>query len=389
MQEMAVVSLNKVRLQYYLSKKFKRAFWINSFLQNPSKLFGTTLLGVNIALQIGSECSRELYTTLQLNPDLSPLTHVFLVLIFAELAPMFAGRKYAEHVCMLGVPILYLSALLLTPITWIIHCISRIMNYFLSKETSQTFFLDKDELQHLLLESQDRGSYSNVRKFEFQTMSFNIFALKEKTARDLMTPIQIARCIPSNATVGQFRESLSHAYSPYLPIYHRSKTNIINIAYPRDLLKASDNKRVRDYARSPWFVIESTTLLQILQQFRRNNESVAIILDKKGSVTGVLSLETILRELFVKTRYAHSYNVTNQRVIEKTFPGNTSIADFNKKYHFNIHSIHSTNLSQLMSEHLGHIPEKDEFVRIGTLELKAEDVCLTGAKTIFVRTLLT
>ncbi len=104
MTEMACVSFNKVRLQYYVSKGMKRAIWLNALLQHPSRLFGTTLIGVNIAMFFGSEFSRQFYSSIGLNPDWSPLTQVILVVIFGELAPMFAARRYPEHVSILGIP---------------------------------------------------------------------------------------------------------------------------------------------------------------------------------------------------------------------------------------------------------------------------------------------
>lgn len=50
MTEMACVSFNKVRLQYYVSKKKKSALWLNYLLNHPALLFGATLIGVNTAL---------------------------------------------------------------------------------------------------------------------------------------------------------------------------------------------------------------------------------------------------------------------------------------------------------------------------------------------------
>ena len=48
--EMACVSFNRVRLQYYVSIGSHRASWLNYLLKRPSRLFGTTLIGVNTAL---------------------------------------------------------------------------------------------------------------------------------------------------------------------------------------------------------------------------------------------------------------------------------------------------------------------------------------------------
>lgn len=39
MLEMAAVSFNKVRLQYYVSKNHRRAKWLSYLLNHPAKLF--------------------------------------------------------------------------------------------------------------------------------------------------------------------------------------------------------------------------------------------------------------------------------------------------------------------------------------------------------------
>lgn len=118
MLEMACVSFNKVRLQYYVSKENKRALWLSYLLHHPALLFGTTLICVNTALVVGSECARRFYDSLGLSPDWAPLSQIFIVLIFAEIAPMFAGRRYAEHVAMLGIPILFFFSIILRPLIW-------------------------------------------------------------------------------------------------------------------------------------------------------------------------------------------------------------------------------------------------------------------------------
>ena len=125
MMEMACVSFNKVRLQYYLSKELKSAIWLNYLLKRPALLFGATLISVNAALLFGSECSRRFYEEVGASPLFAPLTQAFLVLVFAEIAPMFAGRRYAEHAVMIGVGPLYLLARILRPFIWMIDLICR------------------------------------------------------------------------------------------------------------------------------------------------------------------------------------------------------------------------------------------------------------------------
>ncbi len=112
--EMACVSFNKVRLQYYVSIGTRRAIWLEYLLKRPSRLFGTTLIGITTSLVIGSECARRFYESMNLNPDWAPLTQVPLVVIFGELAPMFAARRHPEQSAMFCVPLMILLARILT-----------------------------------------------------------------------------------------------------------------------------------------------------------------------------------------------------------------------------------------------------------------------------------
>src|SRR5690348_4151194 len=82
MEEMACVSFSRLRLHYYVSQGKRRALWLNYLLQEPTRLFTTTLLSVNAAMFIGSECARQSYIALGLSPDWAPVSQVILVVIF-------------------------------------------------------------------------------------------------------------------------------------------------------------------------------------------------------------------------------------------------------------------------------------------------------------------
>lgn len=389
MQEMAIVSLNKVRLHYYVSKKKKRAQWIYFLLQNPARLFGTTLLGVNICLQIGSECARQLYQSIGLDPDFSPITQVFIVLIFAELAPMFAARRYAESASMWGIPWLFLSSKLFIPFIYCISLLSKLLNrLFGKKQTEKTFFMEREELKNLVSWQAQFGLSSQTQD-EFNIILGNIFSLKEKRAEDFMHPNNHLRMVPSQITIKQVRKILRGRYYPFLPIFHKSRNNVISIVHPRDLIKAQEHQLAKDFAKPPWFVTADTSILQILKQFRYNNQRVALVLSEKGALVGTLTLKQILREVFGKTPYvAKKISAQRQLMIEKTFPGNLLISEFNQDYQAQLPEKEAQTLSQLITHELGHVPEKGECVRIDQFEFRILETSLRGAKAISIRTLL-
>ncbi len=389
MVELACVSFNKVRLQYYVSMGNKRAIWLSNLLHKPALLFGTTLIGVNTSLIVGSECARRFYDSLGYSPDWAPLSQIVLVLIFAEISPMVAGRRYAEHVAMLAIPVLYFFSILLRPIIATLDLFCRFVNRLIGKPVAAGVYLSREELQHVI-EERDETISTEPQKKEFNTVVANIFTLKNKTAKDLMLPLAQVSLLSSFSTVKEMRDVVKNKRAPFIPIYHRHPHNIVAIAFPRDLLRLSENKKVKDYARSPWFITENSSILQILKQFRRNNQSLAIVLDQKGLATGILTLDEIIDEIFGRADTWTSYEEMVPRayhiVIDRTFPSDTTLSEFNKQFGVHLAYQDAETLEEVMTIALGHSPSKGESVRIDQFELTVEEASILGAKMIEVRT---
>ncbi|MCB1112101.1 MAG: HlyC/CorC family transporter [Chlamydiales bacterium] len=386
MLEMACVSFNKVRLQYYVSKKNQRALWLNKLLQNPSLLFGTTLIGVNVATVIGSECAREFHSAIGIDPNWAPLSQVIIVVIFGELAPMFAARCYPEHVAMLGIPIIYASSIVMSPIIWMLSVFSRWVSYFIGgAESDPNLYLSQEELQQIL-EEQDEEHTQASDNTEFNAIAANIFRLRGKTVKEVMLPINSIPLLASNAIVKQMKNLLQRTGADWVPIYYRQHSNIVAIAFPRETVKAPDNKRVRDFARSPWFITGHTKLTEVLKQFRSNNENVAVVLDDTGAAIGVITLDDVIEEIFGKAKgepikTEHSGQVF---LIERTFPGNMLVKDFNLQFGVVLSLEVNLTLSELLQEVLGHPPEEGDVVSVGNFELGVKKSSILGVKRVSI-----
>ncbi len=210
MVEMAAISFNKVRLQYYVSKGSRRARWLSDLLHHPGRLFGTALICINGALLLGSEASRHFYESVGLSPAWSPLSQIFIVIILAEVAPLFAGRRYAEHAAMLGIPILYFVSIILRPVIYLLDLLCKGVNKLLRTSEGGGLYLSRDEFQKILEE-----------RDEFNTIVSHVFSLKNETAKELMKPLSSIQTVPSICTVAEMRALLTSNYSPFVPIHHK------------------------------------------------------------------------------------------------------------------------------------------------------------------------
>ncbi len=379
MFEMACVSFNRVRLSHYVKKKNKRAKWIQYLLNRPSTLFGTTLICVNTFLQMGSEFSRKLYDSFGLNPDLAPITQIVLVVIFAELAPMFAARRHSEQVAMLYIPVVYFVSYLLRPFIFLIESLNKIIHKMLPQKKESSLFLSREEVQKAFEDNVEETSYLD------RTLSY-FFTMKDQKAEDFMYPLQNQLLVSSETKAKDLIEKLKSRYTPFIPIYQYEKGNIKAIVSLRDLLKADPEEPVGKIGKTPWFVTKKDSITGVLKQFRKNNQSIAIVLDEEGKAFALLSLEKVVEALFGKTEALFIHEKTPKTHIERTLSASMTIKEFNQRFQANIEAKEGDTLSDFIHESLGHIPVKGEKVREGFFEFEVVKVGLLGAKKILVVT---
>ncbi len=390
MIEMACVSFNKVRLEYYVSKGNRRAVWLSRLISKPSFLFGATMLGVNTAMLLGSECARRFYFSLGLSPDWAALSQTLLVVIFAEISPMFAGRRFAEHAAMIGLPFLYAFSICIRPIIWFFNFLVMVVNRLVKAPREVELFLNREELQKAIEERDETLAVEGEPK-EFDTIVSNIFSLKSKNAAELMLPLSSVPIVSSACTVGDMRDLLSSEQLAFLPLYNRNPSNIVAIAYPRDFLRADESRRIQELARPPWFIVSTTSITDILKQFRRNNQIVAVVLDQAGQAIGLLTLDEIIDEIFGQTdawlSIATAPEVPSQIFIDRSFPGETLLSELKTTYHIDLSYKEAETLEDLCEMMLGHTPAKGETLKFEDYELTIEEAPLIGHCVIGIKSI--
>jgi putative hemolysin len=297
MMEMALVSFNPVRLQYYLSKNDAKAIKIQSLLSNPLRLFGTTLIGVNVSMFIGAECMRQFHETIGLSPDLAPFSQVFIVVLFGELAPMFSARQYAEQVSLLFITPLYFTGLVLRPFIFLISGITNSVLWLIGGKKESVESLSREELLRLIADPENNPHEEGMG--DLSKIATNLFNLREATAASVMTPLENMPKLPSHATCKKARDLIRNKRVQLLPVYQKRQENIIGIALARNLINSThEEEPVTKFCTFPWFVTEHSGVLDLIQQFRKNKQSIAIVLNEKGDATGVIQLRDLLKKIF-------------------------------------------------------------------------------------------
>lgn len=366
MMEMAIVSLDRTRLEYRVQKGDVKAKIIKSLLEKPSLLFTTTLIGVNSFLQIGSQCSRYFFESLSLNPNYSAIGLVFVALLFAELLPLMIARQFSFTIAFKGAKVLNCVRIFLTPIVWLMQKISSFIERIFGKNKSSLFSLSRNELESLISQKEKNSS------FDLVTLMNNLKQLKLRSIHEIMIPLKKLALFEYKSSLDVIKMSLKKQYQPFALIYLKQKSSIMGLIYTRDLLDRKIES-IDQVMHPAWFVTDSGAV-KMLKLFRENKRKMALVLNNKGETRGAITLELLLAEILANT---HQEPLILNEVIDKHVCLDSKISTLNEKYNLLLPEnkgdkiAHLFNIIQQNPIHFGHIrlTKKDRRVHIETMHL--------------------
>lgn len=372
MLEMAIVSLNRVKLEFLIYKKNRKAIWIKRLLAKPTRLFSSFMLGVNIALQFGSQGSRELYQALHLNPDFAPITQIIAVVIVGELAPLFAARRYADSIALFGIDIIYWTSVIFAPVIWLIEKIMFLITKALKMSDKTPYFINRDEIQKNLEDPTDSD--------EFNLVVSHIFDFHQKKASQIMTPLSDIQSFNGKMTFEELKSKYVHYGHPFFLVYYKNPKKISALVTLKELTAIERNKPLKDLASPPWFIAENDSLTKILKQFRNNQKTVAVVLNDEGETTGIITLDALLEEIFGDIEFDKEEATT--QLIEREIDPQMTVEQFTQAFGISLKHPPTVSIAQLIEQELQRKAEVDDVINIEKVEFHVLETSTFGIKRI-------
>jgi putative hemolysin len=365
--ELAIVSVNKARLQI-LAKKDKI---LEDFLNDAESYVTLTLFGYTFSIVFATAFYTYMWIKIAQNQPLlkgyEPLlaeSLLIFTLIFGEIIPKSLFLSNAEFLTPLIVRVLYPLKKVLFPV---IHT-AKVISDFISKHLSEgERYLSKEEIIKILTEGKIKLSKTK------RLLIANILSFKDRTISEIVKPIYEVVTISEDATVGQAAERIKDSGYSRLPVYRKTLQNIIGYVQAYDLLTAQKDEPVAKYIRPIKVIGEFERLKEVLDKFIRDKEHIAVVVDERGIVIGIVTLEDIVEEI---TGELYEKRKNEQEEIKKIAPdkwiisANIEVSELNKLFNLNIpRGIYST-LGGFIQYKLGRIPQKGDIVEIPPFEFK-------------------
>jgi Mg2+/Co2+ transporter CorB len=165
--------------------------------------------------------------------------------------------------------------------------------------------------------------------------------------------------------------------SPFtrIPLWQGNNDNIVGVIHAKDLLRAVQEYDGRineldilNVASKPWFVPESTDLLEQLQAFRRRREHFAFIVDEYGAFMGIVTLEDILEEIVGEISDEHDVSfkgIRPQQDGSLIVDGNVTIRDLNRQFDWSLPDEDAATIAGLILHRFRIIPNVGQIFILG------------------------
>ena len=343
-----------------------RAKRVNTLIGDRESLIGTILLGNNLVNILASVLMTTLVTSVfgQNGTSLAIATAVMtlLVLVFAEVMPKTYAITRPDKMAM---SVSYPIAILVKFLSWFVSLIQIVVNATLrlfGVKPSTAISAD-EEIRGAISLHASEGSVDDADRHRL----LGALDLKDLAVSEVMIHRKnIAMLDAELSTRDLVMKALSSAHTR-IPLYRGEREEIVGILHAKDLLRAVAPHRgalnelnLDDLLRDPWFVPETTPVLDQLDAFMTKRNHFALVVDEYGALQGLITLEDILEEIVGDIRDEHDIPVQGVRPQadgSANIDGWVSIRDLNRALGWSLPDEEAVTVAGLVIHEAQTIPE--------------------------------
>lgn len=262
---------------------------------------------------------------------------------------------------------------LLRAMGWIARPCQAVLSFFQSlvdlggdTETTEEAPTPAENIEALI----SAGTEEGLIEEEDRELIQSVVEFGDKVVREVMTPRPNIVSISADATLEQLRQIVITEQYSRIPAFEQSIDQIVGFVHVRDMFELEEEERekrtVRELLRPILFVPETKPVNDLMRQMQQENTHMVVVVDEYGNTAGLATMEDLLEVIIGEIRDEHE---PDSDVVEDgnggyIVSGNFDldrVGDLFESFHRE-EDIESTTVGGLVTEWLGHVPKKGEFV---------------------------
>lgn len=401
--EMAIVSINKTKLNLLAEDGNKKAKLLLHLIKDASSFLATIQVGITFAGFFASASAAtsissgfgEMLSNLGIpygkNIALVVTTLVisYITLVLGELVPKRIALQNAESVAMFSIkPIIFISKLT-KPFVWFLSLSTNTILKLLGVKTEGIEEkISKEEIESLVELGEEQGAINKTER----AMIDGIIKFDDILAREVMTPRTETFYIEANSDIKESINLILQENYSRIPVYEDEIDNIVGVLYMKDIFAAVinngiENVSIKEIMRTPYVVPENKSIDVLLKELQDSKNHLAILIDEYGGFSGIVTLEDLLEEVIGDIKDEYDENVHDiEQIDDNTYITNglVSILDINKHLDLDFQSDSIDTIGGLILEKLGDLPNKyiNKEIIINSVKLKILSVDSKRVNTV-------
>ncbi|AND80079.1 hemolysin family protein [Streptococcus pantholopis] len=373
--EMALVSLNRSRVEQKAEEGDKNYSRLLSVLDKPNNFLSTIQVGITfIGLLSGASLADSLGTQVAVwfgNSATAKTAGSLIALIFLTYVSIVLGELYPKRIAMnlkdrlaiISAPVIIVLGKLVSPFVWLLSASTNV----LSRITPMTFDdadekMTRDEIEYMLSNSEETLDAEEIEMLQ------GVFSLDEMMAREVMVPRTDAFMIDINNDTRENIEEILKKNFSRIPVYDDDRDKVIGVLHTKRILDVGfrdgfANIVLRKLLQDPLFVPETIFIDDLLRQLRNTQNQMAILLDEYGGVAGLVTLEDLLEEIVGEIddetdkveQFVHAIG-DNTYIVQ----GTMTLNDFNEHFDVELESDDVDTIAGYYLTGVGTIPSQEE-----------------------------
>jgi CBS domain containing-hemolysin-like protein len=386
--EFALVRSRRTRLEAMARSGDRLARLALRAIANIGRLLSATQLGITlVSLAIGAlaeETLAEFFKHwLGTVPLVARITAGFALgsfvaiaivsyfhVVIGELTPKSLALAHPERMARLLAPPLMAFEVITRPFNMLLtksaQFVLKTMN--VKQQTMEEAFHSPEELRMLVEQSQEGGALEQTDA----TLIEGVFEFSEKNAREVMTPRTNIDALAVDASLDDTLALVEETRRSRYPVYEETIDDIIGLVLTKDLIpilrKPPAQFSVRSIMRPIHVVPGSREVEEVLADFKRLKEHLAIVLDEYGGTAGLVTMEDLLEEIvgeILDEKDEPPEQESRESADLVLVPGSTNIADLNERFGLNVSEEDYTTIGGFVFGLLGRLPVIGDRVTAG------------------------
>lgn len=341
MSEIAIISLNDIKIKNLAEEGDKKAKQILKLTENSSRFLSTIQIGVTLAGFLTSASASTSFAAMLTNAVVSRWPGVraglfsaisvilitvltsYFSLVLGELAPKKIAMQSPEKVSYKVVGILLGFAKITKPFVRFLaistNAVVRIFGYDPNADEEN---VTEEEIRMMVDAGEEKGVIENTQA----EMIDNIFEFDNLDAGDIMTHRTDMVAIEVTKSVDEVADlCVENGYSR-IPVFKDDQDNIVGVLYAKDLLQYVGQKipaslTIKKVMRKPLYVAETQACSDIFKAMNESRTQFAVVVDEYGGTAGIITLEDVIESIVgnIRDEYDDDEQEEIVRINETTF----------------------------------------------------------------------